>query len=86
MSLDRDSQDYQLKKLAWELCHSPQWVDYLKPLLEKKASFSPKKTTSFDELIQLGNELAERSFAKYLIAHIEGVSERFEHLRVNNQH
>lgn len=74
--MDRDSQQYQEHKLAYNLICSPEWVALLKPYLLRKQA-PVRKIQSQDDAFMLANQMAEFLYARNLIAAIETMAEEF---------
>jgi len=80
--MQRTSQEYQTRKLAWELCQSPQWSNFLLPLLEGMAAEDVPEVDSLDNAFRASKKQGSRSAAKFIIARVKNKAEQFKKTRV----
>lgn len=77
MTIDRNSKNYQRKKLAYQLTSSPMWTEFLLPELELRAKRNVQPITTMDMAFTAANEIAKQEQASYLIKLVERLSDEF---------
>jgi len=80
--LERSSLEYQRRKLAWELCQSKAWKEFLQPILESKASSSISMIEGLDSAFRAAKEQTEIDYAKWLLSHVERKANEFTKTQV----
>lgn len=78
MEIDRKSEEYRRRKLAYELTLTDSWKEFLLPELLKtadKSSLQPILT--MDMAFNATNEIARKKYAKSLIDRVERLATDF---------
>ena len=80
--MHRHSQEYQRRELAWSLRQTPEWSQFLKPLLESYASAVIPPITSVDAGFKASRVQAEIDQANHLLHMVERLANEFKNTQV----
>ena len=82
--MQRDSQEYQHRKMAWELTQSKQWRELLEPLLKRTADDSKRKNIGgLNEAFEVAGHHAEIAYARHILNYVERKANQFINTKVS---